>query len=134
MSSDLKKELLAVLASHTDSQLNERFQKLLGDPNTIKYSQSLMKKHSSLLKKIRKHSDTLALQLNMPTKDDVANVANLCKQIEEKLDVIENQLHQLMKNQETILEENKSEMKLEKDRQHMPVIRKSIKLKSFKSE
>lgn len=132
MSSDLSKDLLAVLASHTDVQLNERFQQLLDDPKTIKYAQLFMNKHSSFLEKIRQRSDTLALQLNLPTKDDVANVANLAKQLEEKLDQIENQLHQLTKNQATGEQRNEN---AEKNHSIKYIkIKEPVKLTSVKKE
>ncbi|WP_416150715.1 hypothetical protein ACM26V_07040 [Salipaludibacillus sp. HK11] len=100
MNKEKKNELLAALASHSEAQLNDHFKRFIDDPKTINVNQLLMKKHLSILEKLRKHSETLALQLNLPTKDDVARVANLTKQLEEKLDKIEEQLHQLNENVE----------------------------------
>lgn len=98
MTNDKKQGLrdsLSVLASHTETQLNERVQSLLDDPKMIKRAHQCMEKHSSFLEKLREYSEVLALQLNIPTKDDVANVAKLTVQLEEKLDAIEEQIHQL---------------------------------------
>ncbi|MGJ9383693.1 hypothetical protein [Salipaludibacillus sp. CF4.18] len=103
MSNDKKmmlRDYLSELASQTDARLNERVQELLDDPKTIKRAHKFMEKHSSILGKLHEYSEILALQLNIPTKDDVANVARLCMQLEEKLDTIEEEIHQLKAQKE----------------------------------
>ena len=57
---------------------------------------------------LRQFSEIAAQQLNLPTKDDVASVARLSMQLEEKLDQIEDQLVKLR-------EEIRSEKPQERD-------------------
>ncbi|OLO39332.1 hypothetical protein BTR23_09825 [Alkalihalophilus pseudofirmus] len=89
-------EVLKSVTLKSEESLNKLIHKLLEDPEIMNLIKLGSKKHAHLIKKVREYSEMLALQLNIPTKNDVANVAQLVRQIEEKLDAIEEKLIDLM--------------------------------------
>ncbi|MDE5413235.1 hypothetical protein [Alkalihalobacterium chitinilyticum] len=66
--------------------------KLLNDPKLVEVIKLGSKSHYEFIKLVREYADVIALHLNTPTKDDVANVAQLVKQLEEKIDSLEEKL------------------------------------------
>ncbi|WP_096435239.1 hypothetical protein [Alteribacter populi] len=98
-------EFISLLGVQSESQLNKLVHQRLEDPRTIKKTRSRMQNHANSLKKLRDYTEILALQLNMPTKDDIANVTKIAIQIEEKLDDLEEKILLLAKEQEKISED-----------------------------
>ncbi|WP_342430348.1 polyhydroxyalkanoate biosynthesis repressor PhaR [Neobacillus sp. FSL H8-0543] len=77
--------------------------------------------HSRYLESLRKNQETLASLLNIPTKNDVANVASLTIQTEEKIEALEEQIWDLQdsvrsqsKEIESVVEVSKEIIKLTK--------------------
>lgn len=104
-----KKELseyLKLLGIQTENHLNQLIQKRLNDKNLIHFANLSIQKHTEDLKSLRDYQELLALQLNIPTKDDVANVAKIAIQIEEKLDLLENQIFYLMEEIQSLHQKN----------------------------
>ncbi len=77
--------------------------------------------HSRFLEAFKKNQVTLAKVLNLPTKNDVMNVANLTIQTEEKIETLEEQLWELQdsvksqsKDIESVVEVSQEIIKLTK--------------------
>jgi hypothetical protein len=100
------KEYLKLLGLQTENQLNQLIQKRLSDKNLIHLANLSIQKHTEDLKSLHDYQELLALQLNIPTKDDVANVAKIAIQIEEKLDLLENQIFYLMEEIQSLHHKN----------------------------
>ncbi|MDQ0255295.1 hypothetical protein J2S74_002677 [Evansella vedderi] len=91
-------ELITLLGMKAEDHFNTKIKKQWNDSNVVKISDLALKRHLQLLKNLRKYSDVIALQLNLPTKQEVANIAKLAVQIEEKLDDLEEKLLLLTKD------------------------------------
>ncbi|WP_227938255.1 hypothetical protein [Alkalihalobacillus deserti] len=89
-----KKQLegLKMFGQKSEAHLNKLIHKWLDDPDIINLIKLGAKQHIRLMKLVREYADVLATQLNIPTKDDVRNVAQLAIQIEEKLDDLEDKM------------------------------------------
>ncbi|WP_174734982.1 hypothetical protein [Mesobacillus harenae] len=79
-----------------EKKLNSLIQDTLNDKNFIQLANAGLKQHTRTLKSLREFNEMAAQQLNIPTKDDVARIARLAIQLEEKLDQIQLQLSDLM--------------------------------------
>ncbi|WP_404330987.1 hypothetical protein [Mesobacillus maritimus] len=99
------KDLTSLVAKY-EKEINNLIQERLNDNDLIASANEGIQKHLSTLKKLRRFNELVAQQLNLPTKDDVAAIARLVMQLEEKLDRIEDLLMQL-------LDESPSELSLE---------------------
>lgn len=85
-------EMIKQLGIKSEKHLNQFIHKWLDDPEIVKLINNGCKQHVRLLKLIREYVDIVALHLNIPTKDDVANVAKIAIQVEEKLDCLEDKI------------------------------------------
>lgn len=79
-----------------EKKLNSLIQDTLNDKNFIQLANAGLKQHTRTLKSLREFNEMAAQQLNIPTKDDVARIARMAIQLEEKLDQIQSQLSDLM--------------------------------------
>ncbi|MGM0902264.1 MAG: hypothetical protein ACQEXB_14355 [Bacillota bacterium] len=102
----MKLKDLTSLVSKYEKEVNNLIQERLNDNDLIASVNEGVQRHLSTLRKLRRFNELVAQQLNLPTKDDVAAVARLVMQLEEKLDRIEDLLMQL-------LDESPSELSLE---------------------
>lgn len=84
--------ILKKLGLQMEQKANEGIQNSLNKKEIIK----LLHRHSHIIAKIieyvKEYLEVVSIPLNIPTKNDVANVAKLALQNEEKLDLIEEQL------------------------------------------
>jgi lipopolysaccharide biosynthesis regulator YciM len=87
---------LTLLVAKYEKELNTLIQDKLNDNDLVNGTNEGLQKHLSTLRKLRKFNEFIAQQLNLPTKDDVAAIAKLVMQVEEKLDRIEDLLMQLL--------------------------------------
>ncbi|WP_018923551.1 hypothetical protein [Salsuginibacillus kocurii] len=85
-------ELLATLGLKSEDYLNTYIKNLLNHPIIVERTNARLETHAERLKTLQHYTEILAQQLNVPTKQDVANVAKLARQIEEKLDELEERL------------------------------------------
>lgn len=76
----------------SEVKLNKWLHQLFEDDQMMKLIKQGAKNHRKGLKELREYMNVIALYLNVPTKEDVANVAKISKQIEEKVDAIEERL------------------------------------------
>ncbi|WP_077211115.1 hypothetical protein [Bacillus dakarensis] len=98
---------LAVLGGRYEKKLNELIKDKLNNHSVIDFANSEMKNHVKILRHLRQLNEDAAQALNLPTKEDIANVAKLNMQLEEKLDKMDAQLSKL-------LEEGRTKKKKEK--------------------
>ncbi|HYK72454.1 MAG TPA: hypothetical protein VEV44_04870 [Pseudoneobacillus sp.] len=92
MSNEHATDSLKKLGAQAEQKINNFIQDRLNDKSFIHLAKAGIQNHTSTLKKLRQYNDLLALQLNIPTKDDIANIAKMGIQLEEKIDLIEEKL------------------------------------------
>lgn len=104
-----------------EKQINDFFYLWTNNNEFVKMSKAGTEAHSRYLENLRKNQEAMAGLLNMPTKTDLANVANLTIQTEEKIDSLEEQIWELQsavhsqnKEIESVIEVSKEIIKLTK--------------------
>ncbi|MDR4946145.1 polyhydroxyalkanoate biosynthesis repressor PhaR [Neobacillus cucumis] len=104
-----------------EKQINDFINLLKNNKEFIKMSHNGTNLHSSYLESLKKNQEALASVLNLPTKNDVTNVANLTLQAETKMKALEEQICELQesvnsqnKEIETVVEVSKEIIKLTK--------------------
>jgi hypothetical protein len=93
----LKKTGLAI-----EQQFNQQIQNLLNNEDLVQFANEHSDLINSKIRSLQKYSEVLSTILQFPTKNDVANVAKLTIQTEEKVDKLE----------ELIIEQTKSIQKI----------------------
>jgi hypothetical protein len=104
-----------------EKQINDVIYLWTNNSEFIKMSNLGTDAHSRYLETMRKNQEALASLLNIPTKSDLANVATLTIQTEEKIDALEEQIWNLQdsvkstnKEIESVVEVSKEIIKLTK--------------------
>lgn len=104
-----------------EKQINDFIFLLTNNNDFIKMSHRGTDLHSRYLETFKKNQEALASVLNLPTKNDVTNVANLTLQAEEKMEALEEQIWDLQdsvksqnKEIESVVEVSKEIIKLTK--------------------
>jgi len=110
---------LSKITSQLEKQMNDLIYQVTDNKEFVRLLKRGSLSHTLLQERLSKNQELLASQLNMPTKNDLANVAKIAIQTEEKLDGLEEQLWNLSDsadktNQEivTIVEISKEVMKV----------------------
>ncbi|WP_026675146.1 hypothetical protein [Alkalihalobacterium bogoriense] len=88
-------KLLKKLGLKSEKHLQQYVQSILADEDFMKLMNQLLNKHVTSIKDLHRYTETIAVQLNVPTKRDVAQLAKLAQQIEEKIDDLEEQVMEL---------------------------------------
>ncbi|WP_046175334.1 hypothetical protein [Domibacillus indicus] len=78
-----------------ETQLNEWIQNQLNKEQLVLPAALLSNVHGKLIEFISEFQEIISLHLNTPTKDDVANVARLVIQTEEKVDDLNDRMEEL---------------------------------------
>ena len=78
-----------------EQQMNEMIHLSTNNNDFIKYANMSSDSNARYVEWLRKNQEMLANQLNLPTKNDLANVAKLSVQTQEKLDSVEEQIWDL---------------------------------------
>ncbi|MBT2654098.1 polyhydroxyalkanoate biosynthesis repressor PhaR [Bacillus sp. ISL-18] len=104
-----------------EKQINDFIFLLTNNKDFVKMSHRGTDLHSRYLDTFKKNQEALASVLNLPTKNDVTNVANLTLQAEEKMEALEEQIWDLQdsvksqnKEIESVVEVSKEIIKLTK--------------------
>ena len=104
-----------------EKQINDFIFLLTNNKDYVKMSHRGTDLHSRFLETFKKNQEALAGALNLPTKNDVTNVANLTLQAEEKMEALEEQIWDLQdsvksqnKEIESVVEVSKEIIKLTK--------------------
>ncbi|RTR35687.1 hypothetical protein EKG37_03375 [Robertmurraya yapensis] len=79
----------------TELKLNEQIQNSLNRKEVIEFLNQFSFVYAEMLENLNKLVEMISGPLNLPTKNDVANIAKLAIQHEEKLNAIEEQLNSL---------------------------------------
>lgn len=109
------------LSTLWEKQINDFIYLLTDNKDFVKMSKFSTEINSRYLEELKKNQEALASVLNLPTKNDVSNVAVLTIQAEEKMEALEEQIWDLqdsMKSQskeiESVVEISKEIIKLTK--------------------
>ncbi|WP_338451052.1 polyhydroxyalkanoate biosynthesis repressor PhaR [Niallia oryzisoli] len=78
-----------------EQRMNDMIHLCTNNNDFIKYAKMSSDSNAGYVEWLRKSQEMLANQLNMPTKNDLANVAKLSIQTQEKLDSLEEQIWNL---------------------------------------
>ncbi|MFN7249383.1 MAG: hypothetical protein ACK4M9_01085 [Anaerobacillus sp.] len=89
-------ELLKLLGMKSETKIRSYIHSLLEDEEMITLLKKGVHRHLNCLTQLQKKSETISQQLNIPTKNDVANIAKLGVQLEEKIDAIDEQVRFLI--------------------------------------
>jgi hypothetical protein len=98
-----------------EKQINDFIYLWTDNSEFLKMSKLGTEAHSRYLETLRKNQETMASLLNMPTKNDVANVANLTIQTEEKIEALEEQIWDLQESVRTQSKEIESVVEVSKE-------------------
>jgi hypothetical protein len=98
-----------------EKQMNEFFYLLTDNKDFVKMSNVGTELKSRYLDAIKKNHEALANVLNLPTKNDVSNVANLTIQAEEKIEALEEQIWNLQDSMKTQSKEIESVVEISKE-------------------
>lgn len=81
--------LMKLPTSEVNQIIKEKLNAVIEDKKIIDLAGKMMWEQTQALRFIKTFSELAARRLNLPTKDDVANVAKLTIQVEEKIDSLE---------------------------------------------
>lgn len=101
-------ELIKVLGKKSDTKIRQSNQALLKDKKTTKLFKTIIPHHLNTINGLKENTEVLSQQMNFPTKNDIANVAKLVTQIEEKVDSLEESILQLLQTHHPSSESKKS--------------------------
>ncbi|MEH6996174.1 polyhydroxyalkanoate biosynthesis repressor PhaR [Neobacillus drentensis] len=91
-------------SSQWENQVNDLILKSTNNPRFTRLLQKSTETSATYKEMFKKSQELLGNQLHLPTKDDVANVAKVALQTEEKLDSLEEQIWKL---QDSVFSTNK---------------------------
>ncbi|WP_404468827.1 hypothetical protein [Sutcliffiella horikoshii] len=91
---DERNKKLKVKAIKIENEWNEAIKSGLNNESVFRIVGLESELEAEKLKKVREQVEVLSLKYNFPTKNDVANIAKLLIQIEDKIDRLEGQLQE----------------------------------------
>ena len=103
------------LVYYGKNRLNDFFYLLTDNKDFVKMSNAGTEINSRYLEAFKKNQEALANVLNLPTKNDVSNVANLTIQAEEKIEALEEQIWDLQDSMKTQSKEIESVVEISKE-------------------
>ncbi|MBN6189146.1 hypothetical protein JQN58_20035 [Aneurinibacillus sp. BA2021] len=89
-------ETIKRIGTALERQLNEWVHDHLNKKEVAQLASSQAQHIAQFILRLQEHMEWLSIPLNFPTKNDVANVARLTMQVEEKLDGLEEQVTKLL--------------------------------------
>jgi DNA repair exonuclease SbcCD ATPase subunit len=98
-----------------EKQINDFFYLLTDNKDFVKMSNVGTEINSRYLEAFKKNQEALANVLNLPTKNDVSNVATLTIQAEEKIEALEEQIWDLQDSMKTQSKEIESVVEISKE-------------------
>jgi predicted RNase H-like nuclease (RuvC/YqgF family) len=108
-------ESLHKLSLLWEKQINDFIYLLTDNKDFVKMSKFGTGINSRFLEELKKNHEALAGVLNLPTKNDVSNVANLTIQAEEKIEALEEQIWELQDSMKTQSKEIESVVEISKE-------------------
>lgn len=92
-----------------EQQMNQQIQNALNNEDLVKFANDRSDVIASKISKLQKYVEILSTILLFPTKKDVANVAKLTLQTEEKVDQLEESIIKLKKSVEETMNKDLKE-------------------------
>lgn len=89
-----------------EKQLNGLLYMMTDNNEFVRIMKTTTESHARYMELLRKNQDLMAGFMNIPTKKDVANVAKLSIQAEEKIDILEEQIWNLQDGLKALNKEN----------------------------
>lgn len=105
MSNHIKIDLSDILKKHgvnLENQMNDLIREKANNKELIQLEDAVSKVLSSLVKVVGKKQDLVFSILNLPTKNDLANVGKLAIQTEEKIDRVGEQITEGLEEKENL--------------------------------
>ncbi|WP_096153239.1 MULTISPECIES: hypothetical protein [Bacillus] len=90
--------VLSKKAVELEKQLNEEIKKHLNKQGLATMATENGEMYAMLLKQLQDYMEILSIHFNQPTKNDIANLAKLVIQTEEKIDNLEEEILDLKKS------------------------------------
>lgn len=112
-----------------EQKANEAIQGALNKKEVLKDMHEKAQKFAPLIRDLKDWVETVSVPLNLPTKNDVANVANLTLQNGERLESIEEQfklLNQKLDNAPAVSQPSENERKMELKQKKILLLQKII--------
>ncbi|MGG1679994.1 hypothetical protein ACIFOT_30390 [Neobacillus sp. NRS-1170] len=94
------------LSGMWDKQVNSLLYKLTDNNEFVRTASFSLNTYSFYLDRIKKNQEVIAALMNIPTKRDIANAAKLSIQMEEKIDILEEQIWNLQDSVSSITKQN----------------------------
>lgn len=98
-----------------EKQINDFIFLWTNNKEFVKMTNAGTEFHSRYLETLKKNQEALASVLNLPTKSDVTNVANLTIQTEEKIEALEEQIWELQDSVKSQSKEIQSVVEVSKE-------------------
>lgn len=114
-----------------EKQANDFIHSMTNNQEFVGYSRLISDTQARYLEFFKKNQEFIASQFNFPTKSDVANVAKLTIQTEEKIDSLEEQIWQL---QDSINSSNKEIESIFQVTRDIIKLAKQLKTEQMKSK
>jgi hypothetical protein len=91
-------ESLKIRGLEKEKALNNKIQQFLNNKEFIQQASSRSEGLANKVRNLQESMETMSIMWNFPTKRDVANVAKMQVQLEEKIDQVEEMMSQLLAN------------------------------------
>jgi polyhydroxyalkanoic acid synthase PhaR subunit len=108
-------KLFKTVSDQWEKQANEMIHLWTNNREFVEYSKVGSDLQAQYLKMLQKNQELFANQLNLPTKKDLANVAKLSIQMEEKLDALEEQNWNLQESVDSTKKDMNSMVEISRD-------------------
>jgi hypothetical protein len=105
-------EAINHLGKKSENKIRSNIHSLLEHDKSIELLKKSIHSHLYTLKGVKENTEIIAQQLNLPTKNDVANLAKLVIQIEEKIDALEERILHIGKHKSPRTSDGQDEQKL----------------------
>lgn len=114
-----------------EKQINDCISLLSGHRDTLEFSKRLTESQTSILDLFRKNQEVFASMLNIPTKNDVTNIAEQNLATEGKIEILEEQILSL---QDSIQTSNKDIENMVKVSKQMIKLTKQLKAELLRTK
>ncbi|ERN51650.1 hypothetical protein M3689_15530 [Alkalihalophilus marmarensis] len=109
-----KRAIVTSFGKKLENKMNQQVKEWVESAESVEQMNAMLESHVQSLKKVRGYSELISQQLNIPSKDDVARVANLVIQVEEKIDRLEEKVDRLGEETKTLKKKSEGVSQREK--------------------
>ncbi|WP_180954487.1 polyhydroxyalkanoate biosynthesis repressor PhaR [Bacillus sp. V5-8f] len=108
-------DMFKKFSNQWEKQMNDFIYVWTNNSDFVRFSRLNSDVHARYLELYKRNQEFFANQLNLPTKSDMANVAKLAIQSEEKLDSLEEQIWTLQDSVDSSNKENETMVEVSRD-------------------